>query len=291
MGGSSRITQNTVADTALRGLQSNLERLQKLQGQLSSGRKVSQPSDDPSATVASMTLRSRRTADEQYLRNIDQAIGRLTVTDNALTQLSDRLRNVRDLIITARNGALGEASLSGVAANIDAVRSEILDLYNTTYLDRPIFGGTVFGLTAVDASGTYVGDGGAVEIRIATDAVLRVDVDGVAIGADTVPAELTQIAANIAAGTVGDDDLDVVDAALNLVARAMGDVGARSERVNQTRSMVDSHRLDLTSRISVHEDVDMPETIMKLEAQRVGYEAALQSAAKIQQISLVDFLK
>lgn len=288
---SGRITQHTVADTALRGLQGNLSRMQRLQQQLSSGKKVSQPSDDPSATVAAMTLRSRRAADEQYLRNIDQAIGRLTVTDNALTQLSDRLRSVRDLIITARNGGLGSESLSGVAANVNAVRAEIVDLYNTTYLDRPIFGGTVLGLTTVNAAGAYVGDGGAVETRIATDAVIRVDIVGSAVGADTVPGALTQIATNVAAGNAGDSDLQAIDVALEQVAKALGEVGARSERVNQTRSMVDSHRLDLTSRISVHEDIDMPETIMNLEAQKVGYEAALQSAAKIQQISLVDFLK
>lgn len=288
---SGRITQRSISDTALRGLQGNLSRLQKLQEQLSSGRKVSIPSDDPSATVSSMTLRSRRASDEQYLRNIDTATGRLTVTDNALTQLSDRLRAVRDLIITARNGALGQESLNGVASNIQAVRAEIVDLYNTTYLDRPIFGGTVPGLSAIDGSGGYIGDDGAVEVRITADAVVRVDVPGTIVGADNVPSSLDTIANNVIAGAVGDADLLLVDAALSQVATALGDVGARSERVTQTRSMVDSHRLDLTSRISVNEDVDLPEAIMNLEAQRVGYEAALQSAAKIQQISLVDFLK
>jgi flagellar hook-associated protein 3 FlgL len=289
--GTGRITQRTVASTALRGLQGNLTRMQKLQEQLSSGRRVSAPSDDPSATVSAMTLRSRRAADEQYLRNIDQATGRLTVTDNSLVQLSDRLRNVRELIITARNGALGNDSLAATSANVLAVRDEVLDLYNTTYLDRPIFGGTVKGMTTVDATGAYVGDNGAVEARISTDAVVRVDVAGSAVGADTVPAALQGVAANIAAGTVGDADLDAVDAALKQVLTALGDIGARSERVTQTRTMVDNHRLDLTSRISVNEDVDLPEAIMNLEAQKVGYEAALQSAAKIQQISLVDFLK
>jgi flagellar hook-associated protein 3 FlgL len=288
---SSRITQRTVADTALRGLQGNLSRMQKMQEQLSSGRRVSAPSDDPSATVSSMTLRSRRAADEQYLRNIDQAAGRLGVTDNTLVQLSDRLRAVRESVITARNGALGTSSLAGVSASVLAVRDEVNDLYNATYLDRPIFGGTVKGMTTVDASGVYVGDGGAVNARISSDAVVRVDVSGTAVGADTMPAALATIAANIAAGTVGDADLDVLDAAMNQVATAMGDVGARTERVNQTRTMVDSHRLDLTSRISVNEDIDMPEAIMNLEAQKVGYQAALESAAKIQQISLVDFLK
>lgn len=286
-----RITQRTIADTAMRGLQGNLGRLQKLQEQLSSGRKVSRPSDDPSATVSSMTLRSRRTSDEQYLRNIDTATGRLTVTDNALTQISDRLRAVRELIIGARNGGLGAESLAGVAADVRAVGAELLDLYNTTYLDRPVFGGTVQGLTTIDASGTYVGDGGAVPVRVSSDAVVRIDVDGAAVGADTVPATIDQIATNVAAGVAGDADLEAVDDVLSKVATALGDIGARSERVSQTRAMVESHRLDLTSRISVNEDVDLPESIMNLESQRVGYEAALAAAAKVQQISLVDFLK
>lgn len=286
-----RITQRTISDTALRGLQGNLTRLQKLQQQLSSGRRVSAPSDDPSATVSSMTLRSRRAADEQYLRNIDLATGRLVVTDNALTQISDRLRAVRELIIAARNGGLGLESLSGLAANVRAVRAELLDLYNTTYLDRPVFGGTVPGLAAVAADGSYLGDDGAVEVRITNDAVVRVDVPGTTVGADAVPVVVDQIAANVAAGLAGDADLQALDAELSKVATALGEVGARSERVSQTRNIVDSHRLDLTSRISVNEDVDLPESIMNLEAQRVGYEAALQSAAKIQQISLVDFLR
>src|SRR5512143_1941685 len=102
-----RITQGSVADVALRGMQTNLTRLQMLQQQLSSGKRVSQPSDDPSATASAMTLRSRRAADDQFLRNIDQANGRLAVTDNALVQLSDRLRAVRENIIEARNGGLG----------------------------------------------------------------------------------------------------------------------------------------------------------------------------------------
>lgn len=286
-----RITQRSIADTALRGLQGNLARVQQLQQQLSSGRKVSVPSDDPSATVSSMTLRSRRVADEQYLRNIDLAAGRLTVVDNALTQLSDRLRAVRDLIIQARNGSLGQESLAGVSASVEAVRIEIIDLYNTTYLDRPVFGGTAPGVAVLDSAGTYLGDSNSIEVRISTDAVVRIDVQGRAVGADTVPALLRTVASDILAGNSGSTDLAALDTVLSSVATALGDVGARAERVNQTRIMVDSHRLDLTAQISVNEDIDLPEAIMNLEAQRTGYEAALQAAAKIQKYSLVDFLR
>jgi len=287
----SRITQRTISDTALRGLQSNLARMQTLQNQLSSGKQISQPSDDPSATVSAMTLRSRRASDEQYLRNIDTAAGRLTVTDNALTQLSDRLIAVRNLVVASRNGGLGTESQAALASNVKAIKDEILDLYNTTYLDRPIFGGTISGLTTIDAAGVYLGDDQPVNSRISSDALLRIDVSGSAAGADTVPAMIDQVALNMSTAGASDADLANIDGAASQVLQALGDIGARSARISTTRDMVDSHRLDLTSRISVNEDVDMPQAMMNLSAQQIGYQAALQSAAKIQQVSLVDFLK
>src|SRR5664279_4550605 len=213
---SSRITQASIASVALRGLQTNLSRMQNLQNQLSSGKAISQPSDDPSGAVSAMTLRSRRAADEQYLRNIDTGNGRLTVTDNALTQLSDRLQAVRNLVIQSRNGAIGGDSQIAIGAEVSSIRSEIVDLYNTTYLDRPVFGGTTAGTSAIDATGAYVGDDGAVEARISSDAVVRIDVAGSAAGADTVPGMLAQVAANITSATgVSDADLDSLDVALS----------------------------------------------------------------------------
>src|SRR3954447_6999500 len=289
---SGRITQQSIADVALRGLQSNLSRMQTLQQQLSSGKKIAQPSDDPSGSVSAMALRSRRTADEQYLRNVDQASGRLTVTDNALTQLSDRLRAVRESVIQSRDGGLGPDSQGAISAQVTAIRGEIVDLYNTTYLDRPVFGGTTIQGLAIDPiTGGSLGDDQPVQTRISSDAVVRIDVTGTAAGAATVPAMLAGVAANIAVGTASNTDLQNLDAALSQVAQALGDVGAREERINTTKDMVDSHRLDLTSRISMNEDIDMPEAIMTLSSAQVGYQAALQSAAKVQQTSLVDFLK
>jgi flagellar hook-associated protein 3 FlgL len=288
-----RITQSTMSTTALRGLQASLGRVQELQQQLSSGKRVSAPSDDPAATAAAMTFRSQRIADEQYLRNADAASARLNVTDNALTQLSDRLRAARDLMLQSRNGGIGGESLVALSQQILAVRQDVLDLYNTRYLDRPVFGGTVAGSAAIDSSGAYIGDDGVVAVRISGDATVRTDVEGTAVAADTVPDLLAQIAADVADN---DDDgiqsgLDSLSAALSKVQQALGDVGARSSRVDSMRNLVDSSRLDLTSKISENEDVDLPETIMNLQAQQVAYQSALGAAAKIMQTSLADFLK
>jgi flagellar hook-associated protein 3 FlgL len=288
-----RITQSTMATTALRGLQSSLGRVQDLQNQLSSGKRVNAPSDDPAATAAAMTFRSQRAADEQYLRNADIATARLNVTDNALTQLSAQLNSIRDVVVQSQNGSIGSNSLAALSQQVQASRQDVIDLYNTRYLDRPVFGGTVQGSVAIDNSGTYIGDEGDVSVRISGDSMVRTDVKGTAVDANSVPAMLDQLASDIAAGnTAGvQNGLDSLDASLSKVQQALGDVGARENRVDTTRSLVDSARLDLTSKISDNEDVDLPETIMNLQAQQTAYQSALGAAAKITQVSLIDFLK
>ncbi len=287
-----RITQATTTTVALRGLQANLGRTQALQEQLSSGKRIFQPSDDPAATAASMQLRSARMADEQYQRNSDLARGRLSVTDTALQQLTTRVSSVRELMVASNSGALGTAGRSALAAQVDAIRAEVVGIYNTTYLDRPVFGGTIQGKQAVNpTTGAYLGNDAPVETRISHDSLLRVDIKGTDAAADVLPGLLATIATDIAAGGATATDFTDIDNAFTTLQKALGDVGARAQRVETTSDLVESHRLDLVSRISENEDVDLPETIMNLQAQQVGYQAALGAAAKVLQQSLLDFLR
>ncbi|HYY11695.1 MAG TPA: flagellar hook-associated protein FlgL [Kineosporiaceae bacterium] len=287
-----RVTQQSISSSTLRGLQSALGRVQDLQAQLSSGKRIAVPSDDPSGTASAMTFRSQQRADEQYLRNIDQVSARLGVTDTALTQLSDRLRAVRELLVQAGNAGLGADSRAALSSSAKALKSEIVDLYNTTYLDRPIFGGTVQGTQALDATGAYIGDERPVVSRISRDATVRVDVAGTDAAADTVPALLDRIITDLdSTNAIPSADFDDLDGARRKVMQTLGDVGARAARVDSTRTNVDAHRLDLVARVSENEDVDLPATIMNLQAQQVAYQSALGASAKILQTSLVDFLK
>lgn len=288
-----RITYGMTAATSLRGLQAGLGRVQELQEQLSSGRRLQRPSDDPVAAAASMRLRSAKVADEQYQRNSDQAMGRLTVTDSALTALSDRVRAVRELMVASHNGALNADGRTALAGQVSALRAEVVSLYNTTYLDRPVFGGTVPGRLAVDpATGGYLGNDAPVEVRVSADATMRTDVPGTGAAADVLPAVLDAVALSVASSTGATTaDFAALDGAFSQIQRALGDVGARTQRLENTRSSVETHRLDLVSRISENEDVDLPETIMNLQSQQVGYQAALGATAKVLQISLLDFLR
>jgi flagellar hook-associated protein 3 FlgL len=289
----SRVTQRGVSDSALRGLQASLARTQKLQNELSSGRRVNSPGDDPSAAASAMALRSQRRADEQYLRNADDASGRLNMADNALTQMSDRVRKVRELLIGSGDGGLGDSDKQAIAAEVKALKSEISGLYNTKWQDRPVFGGTSNSEVALDPdTGAYVGNDAQILTRISRQATIRTDVKGTDAGADSLPALLDRIAANITGNPSAlSVDLGALDGARDKILQTLGDVGARAARVESTKSTVDSERLDFTSRISENEEIDLPLTIMNLESQKVAYQAALGAASKIMQSSLVDFLR
>ena len=293
MSAATRVTYRSISDAALRGLQANLANTQQLQEQLSSGRRVSQPSDDPSATGASMQLRSQRRADEQYLRNIEDATGRLNVTDGALTQISDRIQRAQALLTQSRDGALDSNGQAAIAAELTSIRDEVIGQYNTRWLDRPIFGGTVQGSNAIDPNtGTYLGNDAPILARITRDSTLRVDTQGISAGADTLPGVLAQAATDVASNpSAVASDLDALGTELSKVLTSLGDVGARAARLDTTKTNVDSERLDFTSRISENEDVDLPQTIMNFQSQQVAYQSALGAASKVLQTSLMDFLK
>ncbi len=286
-----RVTQRTVSDTTLRGLQANLGQLQKLQNELSSGNRINVPSDDPSGTGAAMLLSSKKAADTQFLRNIGFVQSRLQTTDSALQQISAQLQSARNLLVQSRNASLNTDSLTAISQQIGQIRNEVMDLYNTRYLGRPVFGGTITGDSAVDpATGSYLGDDQPISTRITGDSTMRVDVAGTAVGADTVPGILDQLATDISSTGATDANLSAVDGALSQISQALGDVGARENRVTDAQSLVTSQQATVTDQISQNVNIDLPQTIMNLQTQQVAYQSALGAAARILQKSLVDFL-
>jgi flagellar hook-associated protein 3 FlgL len=287
-----RITQQMLNQSALNGLQSNLSRNQKLQEQLSSGKLVSRPSDDPAAATNSMLLRSQQRLDDQYLRNIDDAAGRLNTADSALQDISAQLLRAKELIVNAADEALPDSSRSAITSELAVIKKGIIDSYNTKWLGRPVFGGTAQGSVAIDDTGAYVGNDQPTVARIAREVTIRTDVSGTDSGAATLPGLLDQITASITNGTSDFPDLqDQLDSTLNTLLTTNGEVGARAAQVASTQTRVNGEQLDLTARISQNEDVDLPKAILDLQSSQVAYQAALGAAGKVLQVSLLDYLR
>jgi flagellar hook-associated protein 3 FlgL len=287
-----RVTSKMISDSALRGLQTNLARNAALQEQLSSGKLVTRPSDNPAAAVTSMHMRTEQRLDTQYLSNIGNAAGRLNTADSALETISTLLIRAKGLVVNAQDNGLPSTSRDALSAELKVIQIGVTDAYNTAWLGRPIFGGTAPGSVAITPDGTYVGNDQPVTTRIAREVSLRIDVGGQAAAADKLPKLLGDLADNIANGAV-DTELyqDQLDAIQTQIQTTRGDLGARAAQVESTKIRVDNEQLDLKTRISANEDVDLPKAILELQASAVAYQASLGAAGKILQTSLLDYLR
>lgn len=292
-----RVTERSIAANVLTGLQGNISKLGETQVRLSSGKNFQRPSESPTGTVESMQFRSDIAASKQYSRNADDGVGWLGVTDTALTSIIEQVRRARDLVLQGMSAgsATAPGARDAIAAEVGNIRSAAIGLANTTYLDRPVFGGTTTGRQAFDSTGGYVGDAGTVLRTVGDGQQVRVDTDGSTVfgsGAGQVFTVLADVADHMAndPNSLG-ADLDRIDVVLETLTAGLASVGARTNQLEYARQVADDRVLDLTSQLSDVEDIDLPKTLTDLQLQQTAYQAALAAGARVVQPSLVDFLR
>jgi flagellin-like hook-associated protein FlgL len=292
-----RITQRAVALTSLQGLNRNLDAVGRLQQQLTSGRLISAPSDSPTGTNRAMQTRSDQAASAQQQRNITDAKSWLEQTDSALQEMLDTARRVRDLTVQGSStGAQSDVSTQAIATEVKSLREGLLSLANRTIGGRPLFGGVTPGTKAYDATGAYVGQAGPpVTRRVSDTEVVRVDTTGPeAFG--PAGADLFAIVDKIATDVVSNPTnlaghLTDLDSVMKGMLTAVADVGSRAARVEREEQVNADRSLTLSSQLAETENIDLPNTIMRLQMQQVGYEAALSATAKALQPTLLDYLR
>jgi flagellin-like hook-associated protein FlgL len=292
-----RITQRAVALTSLQGLNRNLDAVGKLQTQLTSGRLINTVSDSPTGTNRAMQTRDEQAAVAQQSRNISDAQSWLDQSDSTLQTMITTARRVRDLTVQGLStGSASAASQEALAIEVKSLREGLLSLANIQVQGRPLFGGVTSGGKAYDATGAWVGQGGApVTRRVSDSEKMRVDITGPeafgAPGSDlfaVVNSIATDLTANPAALQTHLADLDVL---MNGMSAAVADIGTRGARLERVAQINFDRGMALTQQLSETESIDLPNTIMRLEMQKVGYEAALSATAKAIQPTLMDYLR
>lgn len=295
-----RVTQQTLQRSTLANLQTNLTRMSNLQGQMSGGKVISKPSDDPAGAAQAMGLRAQQRATKQYQRNADDGLAWLTTIDTAMQSSVSTLRRVRDLTVQGGSGALGPTSREAIATELEGLRDGLLDLANTSYLGRQVFAGTSdAGVAFTDpASATpyaWTGTtGAAVQRRVSPDTTVRADADGVSVfgeGATSVFALIDDIAADLRSGTNVGPRLNEIDARMSTMLGELAGVGTRYNQLTTSQSDTAVTLQDLTSRLSGIEDIDLAQTIVELQMQEVAYQGALGATARVLQPTLMDFLR
>ncbi len=136
-----RITNNMMVSNTVRNINSNASRLSKAQDQMSSQSKIQLPSDDPVVASRAIKYRSYVSRIEQYQKNTDDALSWQEVTDSALNDLGDVVQQIRDYTVQASTDTMTEEDRAKIKTNIEELKKQAVQILNTSYGGRYIFGG------------------------------------------------------------------------------------------------------------------------------------------------------
>lgn len=136
-----RISTSMVYDLGGRSVSGQTADLYKLQGQLSSGKRVSSPADDPVAAARVLEIGQSRSTSEQLSTNADYATSALTAQEGALSRISDLLGEVRSLGVYAGNAALNVNDRHVLGVSLLSKYNELIGLANTQDNGKYLFSG------------------------------------------------------------------------------------------------------------------------------------------------------
>lgn len=300
-----RITQGVLINNMLRNYNKNMAKMDKLNTQLATGTRINTPSDDPAGLVTSLRLRTKLHQNEQYKKNVSDALSWMEIADSALNNYNSVLQRVRELTVKAANGTNEPSSLKAIADELKQLKDEIGDIANTTLDDRYIFGGTRTMDKVYDkASGQWLGNANPINYEIGENITLQVNLTGEVFDVDfsTDPPELAgsifatldKLIADVENGLyeeIGGADLAKLDEHINNLLSYRSEVGAKMNRLEMVNSRLEDTEVNYTKLLSDNEDVNMAKVIVELTNQENIYRASLAAGARIIQPSLVDFLR
>lgn len=295
-----RVTQSMLSNNMLRNLTSSYNTMGKLQEQLSSGKKVNRPSDDPVVVMKGMGYRMQVDKVATYQKNLGEVHNWLDSSDDALDGVGQVLHRAKELVTNAANtGAMTPEDREKIKIELEQLQQQAQDLANTKVGDKYIFSGTMTDKPlynkATDVNGDVIGielDASyknSVDIEVFDGVSLRVNTDAVALfkGIDDLFKDITDAGDDVNFS----DAIKDIDNQMDALLTARADIGARSNRADLMHNRLEMQEGAAKKQQSENEDIDYEKVITEMITQESIHRAALSVGARIIQPSLVDFLR
>ncbi|MCW8891622.1 MAG: flagellar hook-associated protein FlgL, partial [Sedimenticola sp.] len=213
-----RISTQMVTERSLSAMLRQQSNVSETQLQLSTGRRVLVPSDDPASAARVMGLNGAVDTLSQYQSNIDRLTSRLETEEGSLTGVTNLLQRVRELTVQGNNDVLSQTDKTAIAVEIRQLRDQVFSMANARDSGGEyVFSGYQSGTRPFSYSAgvyTYNGDSGQRELQIASDRTVADGDNGfdtfmnVATGPITTVSTLAPTDPAPAAITAGDITID-----------------------------------------------------------------------------------
>jgi flagellar hook-associated protein 3 FlgL len=297
-----RITFSQGFDDGLRDITRVAEQLADAQRRVSSGKRLTVPSDDPAATVAAIDVHARLASVDVYEQTTDEASSRLAVADSALSDIINQLDSARVAAAASLVSSHTPQQLAALSQEVLGIRDALLADINTRFGNTYLFSGASATTTpyAIQANGTlsaYQGDSSPISVDVSRGREVPVTFDGSQIFQGGAAAHVLDVVTSLAASVASGDTaaihqgLDDLQAALDRVNLAQTRVGNSQRILDDVRPQLSATRTAARDRLSRVEDANMAEAIADMTRGQTAQQAALGAFATLGRLSLMDYLK
>ncbi|MGB5157869.1 flagellar hook-associated protein FlgL [Desulfobacterium sp. N47] len=287
-----RVTNKTVYDSVRYNLGKISEEMSKANQIASSGKLISDLSDDPVGLTQSLKIKSVISGLDQLGRNVSLGKSWLSASESALTGVQDLISDTKALCVQMASSTTGASQRASAAATVQNTLDEILSLANTEVSGRYIFSGTKTDSAAFDQDGNYLGNDEPFAIKIGINTTASVGSNGQGVFG-TIFTTLNDLKNNLTGNNIDgiQASLDSLTRHFNDITNKISDIGSKMNRMEIKEQIFQDSKLVNTDRVSAIEDADIADAIINVKEKELAYQAALNSSSKVMQLSLVDYLK
>ncbi len=310
-----RATQTTTFRSLQAFLDRTSDRLQDLQLQAATGKRLNRPSDDPTAISPMLSARTQSQTSDRYIETIESGLDRIDTTDSYLDRIENNLVRVREISIAAANGTASAQDRLTYADEVAQIRADLIDSGNAQVDGKFLFAGfsektrpfTLNSNYPVPDSNpvNYNGDNGTIQFEISPNELADVGLTGNALmlgdadnngatdaGAVDIFAVVTSIEealrADNPAGITG--QMDNLETGADQVRGYRSLKGNLGRRLEVARDHMEEIKVDMEELRSRYEDADLLETITDLQQQENSFQAALSITGRVSELSILDYI-
>jgi flagellar hook-associated protein 3 FlgL len=296
-----RITNNMVTNNLLSQIQQLNAQQATLQGEVGSGLRISQPSDDPSAVGQVLNLESQNTQITQYGNNASRALSVSQASYSGLNSLMQVFNRASEL---AAEGGNGVDATNGptLATEMDQLVQQATQVANSQLGSEYLYSGTAVTTapftTSLNSQGqiasvTYSGNSNQAAIPLSGTTSISPWTPG---ATNTGIRDFINTLANLRDALASGNTTALATATTSLntsedtLTSAVAETGAVQSRILSDQTQQQAGLTEIASQISSLADADLPTTIVHLNQVQLAYQAALQTAGQVMQLSILNYI-
>ncbi|TCB91727.1 flagellar hook-associated protein FlgL [Enterobacter wuhouensis] len=316
-----RISTQMMYEQSMRGVTNSQSLWLSYGEQMSTGKRVNRPSDDPIAASQAVVLSQAQTQNSQYALARSFATTKVSLEENVLSQVTTAIQSAQEKIVNAGNGTLSDDDRASLATNLQGIRDQLMNLANSTDGNgRYIFAGYKTEAAAFDqTTGAYNGGDKAISQQVDAARTMQISHTGTqvfdtftsnakpepdgsapetnlfkildsAIAALNTPVEGDQTKADEFTAAIDKANRGLSNS-LNNVLTVRADLGIKLDELGKLDSLGDDRALGQTQQMSDLVDVDWNSVISSYSMQQAALQASYKAFSDMQGMSLFQMNK